>query len=507
MSDQKLIIKNTISALRLSVYDGVFANIFLNLTGSVFLPAYALALGASSVQIGILASVPLFANIAQFGGSYLVEKFNRRKHVAVQSALLARSLWIPIVIFSLILAKDRPDTLLAIVLVIIIGYHLISSVSGVAWLSWMSLLVPDNIRGRYFGFRNSILGAANIAFTLLAGRFLDWYSQAHPDSSGLHSFEILFSFAILCSFLSLVFLFRQPETLVFPTQESNYKKLYRIPLRQKNFRRLLRFAAIWSFAVNMAAPFFIVYMLKILKLNYTTVAALTVTAAAADLAGMWIWGHISDKIGNRPVMILAAMVASVLPILWIFTSANGYATYILLICLQLSAGFFWAGYNLCAVNLVFRMAPRDGNSTYFAYWSSVNGVAAGVGAILGGISAKHFRSIFANLSVSDGIEFKVIFLLSGLIRISSLFILKRIQEPQSVPFIKTMRILRHVRSWATFLGFQPALSFSMPATESRTESNLYWPIWRKHGLKSKSDSKKHDLMNSSIRMPDRQSMQ
>jgi hypothetical protein len=45
--------------------------------------------------------------------------------------------------------------------------------SGVAWLSWMSGLVPEEIRGRFFGLRNSVLGLVTITVALAGG----WFSQ------------------------------------------------------------------------------------------------------------------------------------------------------------------------------------------------------------------------------------------------------------------------------------------------------------------------------------------
>jgi len=184
MTDRVLSISTTLSALRSSIYDGIFANIFANLTGSVFLPAFALALGANSLEIGVLAAAPFFANLAQLFGAYLIEKFNKRKTIAIRAAFFARILWIPIIVMAFNHSENHSNTLLQIIIIIVIGYYLIAAISGVSWLSWMSLLVPQEIRGRFFGLRNAILGAANITFTLLGGRFLDWYER--PRGQGQH---------------------------------------------------------------------------------------------------------------------------------------------------------------------------------------------------------------------------------------------------------------------------------------------------------------------------------
>lgn len=471
-------VQRTVTALRLSIYDGVFANIYINLTGSVFLPAFALALGASSLQIGILASIPLFANIAQLGGTYLVEKYNRRKKVAVRSAFAARVLWLPILLLSVLLATSSPWIVLQLAILLIALSSVFGAVSGVAWLSWMSFIVPGDIRGRYFGLRNAILGAANITFTLIAGRFLDWFRQQQPNGSQLHAFELLFAFALGCGLLSVRILARQPEPPSAPQPEVDFRAIYRMPLQQKHFRRLLRFAALWSFAVNMAAPFFIVYMLKVLELSYTIIALLTVTAAAADLLGMWIWGQISDRIGNRPVVLLAALMVTFLPMLWLFTSKNASYLLVLLPLLQLSAGFFWAAYNLCSVNLVLGMASKTSNSAFFAYWAAVNGVAAGVGAISGGILAKHLHHLALSFSYSPAMEFKAIFLLSGLLRLVSLFMLRRVQEPQRAA---VDNIRPGVLRWWRGTKMIPPLSSggsAFPNRDAGDATPAYWPLWR-----------------------------
>ena len=58
------------------------------------------------------------------------------------------------------------------------------------------------------------------------------------------------------------------------------------PLREANFRRLIIFLSSWNFAVNLAAPFFTVYMLKSLGYSMTTVLALTIASQLSNLAAL-----------------------------------------------------------------------------------------------------------------------------------------------------------------------------------------------------------------------------
>jgi hypothetical protein len=73
------------------------------LTSGGFLAAFALALGASNLQIGILTALPFIGQTFQIPAVLLVERLGRRKVVAVPAYFLAQSLWIPIALIPVFL--------------------------------------------------------------------------------------------------------------------------------------------------------------------------------------------------------------------------------------------------------------------------------------------------------------------------------------------------------------------------------------------------------------------
>lgn len=470
-----------IYGLKCSIFDGLFAQAYANLTGTIFLPAYALILGAQPIHIGILASIPFLGTLAQLPGSVLVEKFHSRKILSITFAAVARSVWIIMVLGSFYIAMDLRSYTLSLLIVITACSQFFGSVSGVAWLSWMASLVPEEIRGRYFGLRNSVLSIVTISSTIIGGYFLDWYRNSFPAAVPTRSFEILFITAIICGMISLYFLQRQgyvPRPL--PRTSPHLLKLFTEPLQQKNFRRFIRFALVWAFAVNFSSPFFIIYMLSDLKFSYTLVSLYTVFNALTDFIGMGVWGHYSDRIGNRAIIIVSALWVTVLPFLWIFSSTSIFSVYILIPLLQLSGGFFWAAYNLCAGNLVFRLAPKEQNSAFFAFWSisSANGAAAGLGAIMGGILSQYTSNILPYFPGIFDSGFKIIFFASFLLRACSLLFIRGIHEEAGLPVRKFVEVLRSMKAWTTMFGNHPLLQFFLPASDSEV-STPYWPLWRR----------------------------
>lgn len=76
------------------VRNGIASQAMETLTIGPFLVAYALALGASNLQIGILAAVPHLAQFAQLLGVYLVEHFRARRAICVLAAGINRPMFI-----------------------------------------------------------------------------------------------------------------------------------------------------------------------------------------------------------------------------------------------------------------------------------------------------------------------------------------------------------------------------------------------------------------------------
>ncbi len=81
------------TSLKASTLDGVFAAVFSNVTGGVLLTNFLLKLGASPTEIGILAAIPMLANLMQPLGAYLSEQTNSRHNYCLWVYGLSRSLF------------------------------------------------------------------------------------------------------------------------------------------------------------------------------------------------------------------------------------------------------------------------------------------------------------------------------------------------------------------------------------------------------------------------------
>ena len=434
-------------ALSFSIWDGIFANLYANLTGGVFLVGYALALKATEVQIGLLAAFPLIANVAQVFFTYVIELIGRRRPLALWAGTFARLLWL-MIIGAALWGLQRKHLLYLSMWVIGLS-QIGTAINNLAWMSWMADLVHEERRGHYFGLRNAAIGGAALTATLIGGRFLDIWKASHPTGE-MEALLILFGVGVSCGLVSLGIQARIYEP---PLHEGNngqpFWQRLQLPFRDQNFRAFLLFTFIWNFAVYFTAPFFAVYMLKTLELSYATVTTYAVLSSVADLVSVRVWGRLSDRETNKPLLILGSFFAALIPYGWLFTDRD---TFWLFVLLHVQGGLFWSGIRLCTGNLVLRISPLAHRSIYFSMFNAVAGLTAVVAPILGGIALKRLPRALQDYEISWS-PFLILFFVSSTFRLLALPLLARVREPRERSVWQAVQIIRNVRAFTTTMGF------------------------------------------------------
>lgn len=428
-------------ALNFSIYDGALSAIMGSLAGGIFLMGFALKiLKARPEQIGFLAALPMMANLIQIFGSYIIEKTGRKKMLCFVCVVISRLLWVAIITLPLAIFSPLSDWRVFVLVAVIALSSLLGSLSGVAWLAWMSELVPENIRGTYFGKRNMIASACGTVVILAAGRFLStWEARFGEDNP--YSYIIIFSFGLTAGLLGTWFLSRVPEVeSSAQTQKSLMDfSLFLKPLKNRNFLALIIYVSCWIFGIQMAAPFYGVFMIDILKIDFSTITIFGTFAMLATLFMMKIWGPISDKLGNKPIIIVSALVLAVIPLLWIVALPEHY--YMPIMIAHLLTGAFMAGVSLSQFNILIKLSPQEGRSVYLALFAAMTGIIGGIAPIIGGWLSKIFENLQLTLFAYEISNLHLIFLISAGIQAITLFFILKVNEPAaSTPMAVIMQL-------------------------------------------------------------------
>lgn len=410
-------------SLRYSLWDGVFASVMLGCSETFIVP-YALAMKAGPTLVGVLVALPNLAGALLQGASAgLWEWIGSRRTLIASAVFLQAVMWIPVIAIPYVFGAHQASLL-------VVFYTALIAVGLVSFPPWASLMadhVPDNERGKIFGWRNRIFGITNITSMLLSGLILHLFKDYFGDP--IRGFTLIFAVACAARFVSSYFLTKmhEPQLVIKPEHRFTiFAFLKRLP--RSNFGRFVVFVALINFAVYISAPFFAVYMLRDLGFSYLTYTVITMTATLTIFAMMPLWGSHADHVGNRRVLRLTSYFVPFVPILWLASHNVAY-----LIAIQAIGGFFWAGFNLAAVNFMYDAVTPEKRTRCIAYYNVINGIAICCGALAGGFLAKSLPPVLGSRLLS-------IFLLSGLIRFAALPLFSTVREVRTVKHISNTEL-------------------------------------------------------------------
>ena len=376
--------------LRRLVREGVAAQTMAVLTSGAFLVAFALKLGASNFQIGLLAAIGPLAQLLQLPGTLLVERLRRRRVITVVAAGLARSCWVVIALSPFLFAKE-------VGLPVLLGSLVVSSalgaVAGCSYNSWLRDLVPQDTMGSFFARRLRWMMGAGIVLSLVAAGYLDFWRKRFGEE-GLTGYTILFLVGLAAGLLGLVIMSRIPEPPMAPVGEKqSLVRLLAKPFKDQNFRRLMWFLSAWSFALNLAGPFFMVYMLQRLGLSMSIVIGLSVVSQVMNFAFLRLWGRYTDRFSNKSVLLICGPLLVFSILAWTFTTMpeKHFLTMPLLVAIHAVMGVASSGLALATGNIGLKLAPKGEATVYLATNTIISSFAAGVAPILGGKFADLFQ--------------------------------------------------------------------------------------------------------------------
>jgi MFS family permease len=200
-----------------------------------------------------------------------------------------------------------------------------------------------------------------------------------------------------------------PEPLMQPVPEPkpSLTSTLAAPFRDRNYRKLLRFLFLWGLAINLATPFFAVYMLERLGLPLSAVIGFSILSQAFNIAFLRVWGRLIDQFGSKAVLSLCVSLYLLVILGWAFTAMPDryFLTIPLLVMLHVLAGIAAAGVTLSIGTIGLKLAPSGQATAYLAGAGLAINLGAGLGPLLGGLFADHFRHLDLDALHLTGFDF------------------------------------------------------------------------------------------------------
>lgn len=380
------------------IRDGLATQAMVTLTSGIFLVAFGLQLGASNTVIGLLAAIPPLAELIQMPAISIVENVRNRRLICVCASIVARLFWIVIALIPFLFG---PTAAVPVLIISLVLYGSISAISHCSWNSWMRDFVPQDILGSFFSRRMSLSLALGIVLSLVASALID-FIQRNPAYPPGTAYSVIFIGGFIAGLIGIWYMSRIPEPLMKESTKVRTLDQIRSTFRDENFCRLIAFLGAWNFAVNLAAPFFTVYLLVMLDFDITVVIIFAVLSQVSSVLSYGMWGRIADRFSNKSILRVSGPLFMICILGWTFTTmpTRHLLTIPLLIVLHILMGVSTAGVTLGSANIGLKLAPRGGATAYLATINIINSLAAGIAPIIGGMFVDSFKATELSLTLN-----------------------------------------------------------------------------------------------------------
>ncbi|NLL71585.1 MAG: MFS transporter [Epulopiscium sp.] len=411
----------------LFIYEGSTAVTIANLTSGAFLAGYLQFMGATDRFNGLVGAIPVLVGFIQIFSSVIFEKLPQRKFLISLLCLIFRLLLG--IIFLIPLFVQNPSYRLLALPLLYATAHSLSSFITPAASTWMIDLTPASLRGNYFAKKDAVsLGAVTIV-TLAMGRILDFFKVNNNEYGGFLVISLvvvglaIVNFILLCSI-------KEPQVKQ-NTSPIHIKDVFTTPLQSPGFRKVILLFILWNVGLQIAGPFFSVYMVTGLKLDYTYIMAIGVLASLIRVFATPFWGRLADQKSWFFSTKFSIGLLSIVHFLWIFVIPS--TARFLIPILQIASGIAWAGIGISLFNIQFLFAKREGRTMYLGLNAAIGGIAGftstWIGSrIVGTLEGRAYQIKWLTLG-----NMQVVFALSGIILFFCTLFVKIYMEKANYP--------------------------------------------------------------------------
>lgn len=380
-------------------------------------------LGASGVMIGAVVTVQQLAMVMQIPAAFFAERLRTRKLFWAIAACGHRLIWLLPPLLPMVFKHDLEQAA-RWMLVIVAASAILGHTVTASWMSWMADLVPDTMKGRFWGRRQTATMITYLLGTALVGWLLDHFPDPSVHGGSFAGFAIAFTAAAILGTADILVhaLVPEPKPEYNPTASSLWRRLL-LPMQQRDFRWLTLAMGAWAFSLGLMGSFGMIYLKRQFHATYLELTALAVAASIGTAAAGPVWGRMMDRIGPRTFGGIMLCIAPMFGLAWFLIGDSQIVLnwgdwrlampqpIFILFFSSLIAGAFYSGVALCQFNMAGMLAPRQGRTVAMAVHWTLVGLMGALGPIIGGQIMDLLIAHPWALKLPSGIDFSFVHLL------------------------------------------------------------------------------------------------
>ena len=372
------------SDLKYYIWEGITWAIMYYI-GVVFLVPYLINLKASTLEIGLLTTLPIFVSSFFVLFSYdLLKYFKSEKHFILFFTLLQAIFWIPLALVGYFFDNHF------VVWIVIIFHCLIiimEQLPFAVYREWIGKVFNASKIVEYNSRKQIVLNVISIFPLLFAGVIFDLI-----EKNIILGFTIIFIIAGIFRFGSYLVMRKMSQTennkdlclISKKMSKPTFSAFKEVVLNNKQFLYFLIIVSLIYFSMYISTPFYRYYFLEILKFSYKQYVFLEIGSILGLVFSFYYWGKICDKYGSTKVLKAIILFLPIYPFLVILFNNNVW----LLFSLNLLDGALMAGLTLGIYGYFYQNIKFD-MIRHMSFFLIFQSFAMLLGTLLGGIIASN----------------------------------------------------------------------------------------------------------------------
>jgi MFS family permease len=361
--------------------------------------AYAVHLGATDFQIGLLSSIPsLLAVVISVGAGIFFQHTRRAKFWILGSLSVYRLGHILLVLLPFLGMLGVKVNLGFLVVCTYIFLSIPNTFASLGFTDMLAAVIPVDRRAGVFANRNIIYFVTLSATTFILGY---WLAVKLPfdvpslpaGASNLHqwkgysNYQLMFLAGLVLSVISLILIskVKRPETPLTVRAEAPVLSLSeQWQFTRKAFRnnpafiRLMVNYILYAVGMWIAGPLYILYFVRMLGASDTWLGWNGTISYVVTVVGYTIWRRILPRWGEQKALRRSIICLGLYPMLIsIFPSLN------LFLVLGGLSGLIGPGTDLSQLNLLMKVLPEDSRPQFLGIYNALINLVAFICPMIG----------------------------------------------------------------------------------------------------------------------------
>lgn len=364
---------------------------------ATFNTAFAIRLGATDAQIGLLTSLPALLAIVVLipAGRFLNSRKSPRPWLLGSLALYRSGFLVVALIPWLKFLGISQGALLVFWLIFLsIPVHFFN----VGFIPMLTEVIPPANRANVFTWRNVIYNATLSVSVYLYGQ---WLSRVTFPVN----YQVMYVVSYVIALLSLYFLLKiqvpeRPPRIEPSVRKRSWRESLRV-FRQDmaenaDFGTMVRNTLLHSVGLWMATPLYMLYFVRVLEADDSWIGLHGAIASLATIASFLLWRKWMQKLGELKTLRYTIILAGLYPLL---VGLTGSLTLIL-VWVGIN-GLLSGGISLSHLTTLLRVTPEKDRTGYTAIYMTIMNIGLFISPMIGVFFAERFG--FAPVLIACGV--------------------------------------------------------------------------------------------------------